>query len=108
MRKISALLILFWVTLAVASGMTHADKPAGDVAAALEFRGEVTYLPIEGGFWGIVAADGRRYDPGVLPPEFQQPGLRVRVVARAAQGRLSFRQWGQAIDIVTLERDPQP
>jgi hypothetical protein len=108
MRKIPELLILLWVTLAAVSGVTHADKPAGDAGAAFEFRGEVTYLPIEGGFWGIVAADGRRYDPGALPREFQQPGLRVRVVARVVQGRLSFRQWGQAIDIVTLERDPPP
>lgn len=108
MRNLATLFMLFVLVLAGTSGMANGDKSSGSAAAAFEFRGEVTYLPIEGGFWGIISTDGQRYDPGALPREFQQPGLRVRIVARRAPGRLSFRQWGQAIDIVTLERDTSP
>lgn len=73
-------------------------------ARLLQFRGEVVHLAMEGGFWGIVAEDGRRYDPGRLPADLQQPGLKVRVTARPVQGRVSFRQWGVPIDVVHIER----
>lgn len=107
-NRISRIVIfLVALTLTGIALMSRADKPDPG-SATLEFRGEIVHLAIEGGFWGIVAKDGRRFDPGAIPAEYQHAGLRVRVVARPAQGRLSFRQWGQAVDIVALERDGQP
>lgn len=108
MWKVTKFLVVFGLAMAGTTVHANGDRSADSAGAPFEFRGEVAYLQIEGGFWGIVAVDGKRYDPGALPREFQQPGLRVRVVARLVQGRLSFRQWGQAIDIVALEREPTP
>lgn len=71
-------------------------------------RGETVYLSIEGGFWGIVGEDGRHYDPGALPRDYQIPGLKVRIEAKAAIGRISFRQWGTPIEIVHIEKLASP
>jgi len=94
---------LLAIFLAVTVSPVAGDKPPGDANGTIEFHGEIVRVALEGGFWGIVASDGRRFDPGQLPAGFQKAGLRVRVVARLASGRISFRQWGQAIEIVTLE-----
>lgn len=67
----------------------------------LQFRGEVRHIPIEGGFWGIVAEDGRRFDPGALPPEFRRAGVKVEVSARPVD-RVSFRQWGTPIEVLSI------
>lgn len=79
---------------------------AGDASpdSSLQFRGEIVHLNLEGGFWGIVAEDGRRYDPGRLPREFQRAGLKVRVTAKVTPARVSFRMWGTPIDIIQIER----
>ena len=74
-------------------------------ATTFMFRGEVTHLTLEGGFWGIVAEDGRRFDPGQLPKAFQQAGRKVQVIARRTPDRISFRQWGQLIEIVEISDD---
>jgi hypothetical protein len=71
----------------------------------LAFEGRVVWLDFEGGFWGILAADGRRYDPQGLPAGFRRAGLRVRVVARIVPGMAGSHMWGtvvQLVDIVAL------
>ena len=84
----------------VAIAVAQAEEPA-----TFTFRGEVKHLTIEGGFWGIVAEDGQRYDPGKLPREFEQAGRKVRVVARRTPDQISYRQWGQLIEIVEITDD---
>jgi hypothetical protein len=79
------------------------EAPASDVAP-VQFRGEIVYLAFEGGFWGIVAEDGRRYQPGGLPGEFRQPGLKVKVTAKPLRDRVTFRMWGTPIELVHIER----
>lgn len=94
------------IALAVAPGPAMSGAgPEGD-DAVLQIRGEVVYLDIEGGFWGIVGDDGRRYDPGRLAADFRQPGLKVQVTARAERARVSFRMWGTPITIEHIERAP--
>jgi len=95
---------------ACAAAMGQAQNNVAGVAGAerLVIHGEVVLLAIEGGFWGIVGDDGRRYDPAGLPREFQQPGLKVRVEAKAIVGRISFRQWGTPIEIVRIEKSGSP
>jgi hypothetical protein len=107
LRPARHVLFLPWLAVFIACGpfSVRADNPGAVTVPTFEFRGEVSHQALEGGFWAIVADDGRRFDPGKLPPEFQQAGLKVRVVAKLAKDRLSFRQWGQAIDIVSLSRE---
>lgn len=66
-------------------------------------NGTVRWLDLEGGFWGIVADDSTRYDPGALDERFQKDGLRVRFDARKAENQMSIRQWGTLVTIVRID-----
>lgn len=96
------LMALVWI--AGCAPVSHAGETSAVVGAPLEFHGEVVRLALEGGFWGIVAEDGQRYDAGRLPREFQQPGLKVRVTARPVRDRVSFHMWGRPIELIRIER----
>ncbi|HOB17399.1 MAG TPA: DUF333 domain-containing protein [Candidatus Methanoculleus thermohydrogenotrophicum] len=65
--------------------------------------GTVTYVDLEGGFYGIVADDGERYLPTDLPAEYRKDGLRVRFTADVARDNATIQQWGTPIDIVSIE-----
>lgn len=83
------------------SGATPTPTP-GDPALITK-NGTVRYLDFEGGFWGIVADDSTRYDPGSLDPPYQRDGMRVRFDARRNEGQMSTRQWGTLVTIVRID-----
>lgn len=63
----------------------------------------VHYQDIEGGFWGLIADDGQKYDPLELDEALQQDGLRVRFSARPDPDRMSTHMWGQIVELVEIE-----
>ncbi len=65
--------------------------------------GTVRYLPMEGGFWGIVGDDGNNYDPMDLAPAFQKEGMRVRFEAIPETDMMSIRMWGALVKITRIE-----
>jgi len=73
-------------------------------ASMLEGRGTVRYIPIEGGFYGIVCDDGKNYDPTNLPPEFQQDNLKVGFTGKILKDRVGFHMWGEIIEIKDISR----
>ncbi|MCK8518559.1 putative hemolysin [Methanoculleus sp. 7T] len=66
-------------------------------------NGTVTYVDLEGGFYGIAADDGKRYLPTDLPAEYRQDGLRVTFSADIARETANIQQWGTPVDIVAIE-----
>ena len=70
----------------------------------LESSGTVQYVDLEGGFYGIVTDDGHRWDPTNLSDEFKVDGLRVRVRATPATGRMGTHMWGTIVEIEEIER----
>lgn len=74
----------------------HADRISGN--------GTVTYVDLEGGFYGIVADDGERYLPADLPADFRQDGLRVTFVVDVAKETATIQQWGTPVDVVSMEK----
>lgn len=74
-----------------------------DDSAMIPGTGTVRHVEIEGGFYGIVADDSTKYDPGVLAPEFQKDGLRVKFKARPTNP-MSTRMWGKPIELKSIER----
>jgi hypothetical protein len=66
--------------------------------------GTVKRVSLEGGFWGVVGDDGRKYQPSRLPQEFQQDGLHVTARLRLKRGAASFRMWGRTVEIVEIAR----
>ena len=67
-------------------------------------RGTVRFIDLEGGFYGIIGDDGKKYDPVNLSQEFQVDGLPVRFKAKVRDDVASIRMWGTPVEIVTIEK----
>ena len=80
------------------------QRPA--MGEQVAFEGTVRFIDLEGGFFGILGDDSRRYDPIDLPIRFAQEGLRVRVSAHIRRDLASPHMWGEIIDIDTIEPLP--
>jgi hypothetical protein len=82
--------------------MTQPSPPSSP-HAGIRATGTVRYLDLEGGFWGIVADDGRKFDPMGLDARFQKEGLRVRFEATAETDMMSTRMWGTMVRLTKIE-----
>lgn len=78
--------------------------PAAGVDS-LRLTGTVRYVALEGGFYGIVGDDGKRYDPIALNPAFARDGMRVQLQARVLTSALSLRMWGVPIKILEIDAE---
>ncbi|HEX3035703.1 MAG TPA: hypothetical protein VHT73_11335 [Thermodesulfobacteriota bacterium] len=67
-------------------------------------RGTVRFIDLEGGFYGIIGDDGKKYDPINLSQEFQVDGLPVRFEAEVRDDVAAMRMWGTPIEIVRIEK----
>jgi hypothetical protein len=76
-------------------------KDAPDVNINTE--GTVTYIDLEGGFYGIVAKDGTRYYPLNLGENMQKEGLKVRFLADTKDDIMTVQQWGIPVEIVNIK-----
>ena len=74
----------------------------GPVQETITDSGTVTYVDLEGGFYGIVADDGTRYLPQNLPEEFAQDGLEVSFTAKVLEDVATIQQWGTPIEIIEI------
>ncbi len=81
----------------------NAATPTPGDPTLITGSGTVQYLDLEGGFYGIVADDSSRYDPGELDPRYRRDGLRVRFDLRKVEGAMSIRQWGTIVTVVRID-----
>jgi hypothetical protein len=95
--------VLICLILCLACWPASADPRESHANTNLvEFLGKIVHVPLEGGFYGIVAETGRRYLPLELPVEFRREDLQVRVTARLLAQRVGFQMWGQYIEILSI------
>lgn len=66
--------------------------------------GTVVFQEIEGGFYGIMAEDGKKYNPINLDDSFKKDGLRVKFDANIKKGMVGIHMWGQYVEILTIEK----
>lgn len=78
------------------------DRGVEGAQDVISFKGRVVYLSLEGGFWGIISDGGQRYDPLVLPEQFQIEGLRVAGKVRR-RNVAHFHMWGTIVELVELK-----
>jgi hypothetical protein len=93
-------------------GGTAGGAPSVDVKPVTDevmFTGTVRRVTIEGGFFGVVADDGRKFNATSLAKAYQSDGLRVTVRAKIRRDLKSFRMWGQIIEILEIRKaEPMP
>ena len=66
--------------------------------------GIVLHVPVEGGFYGLLADNGTKYDPTNLPQEYRHNGLRVRFQVVPKKGMVSIHMWGTIVEILKIEK----
>jgi hypothetical protein len=97
MKKKILIIGLIFVLLAVGlSGCEEQVKIIG--------TGEIQYIDLEGGFYGIVSQDTKNYDPVNLPSDFREDGLKVRFELEILEGRVSAHMWGSIVKILKIEK----
>jgi hypothetical protein len=66
-------------------------------------EGNVRYLNLEGGFWGIAGIDGNNYLPVNLDKEYKTDGIYVRIRAQVLRDQANAQLWGTPIKIVSIK-----
>ncbi len=98
MTRIPHLLIVLAVA-AVATGCIASSGGGGPISA----NGTVTYVDLEGGFYGIVTNGGDRYLPLNLPDHLAADTLPVRFEGEIETDVATIQQWGTPLRIRMIE-----
>jgi hypothetical protein len=93
-----AALLLFALSTAAACGGGASVQPIKNVTAT------VSYMPLEGGFFGLRGDDGVTYDPTRLDPAFAQDGLRVRARLQVRNDLRGIHQVGPIVDVLDISK----
>ncbi|GHG05629.1 hypothetical protein [Thalassotalea marina] len=63
----------------------------------------IQYFDHEGGFFGLVTEDNKRYLPLNLATEFQQHNAKVRFTGKTKPDVMTIKQWGTPFEIEKIE-----
>lgn len=80
------------------------SRLAADKDEIRNMTGTIVFHEIEGGFYGIVADDGKKYNPINLDESFKKDGLRVKFDANIKKDMMGIHMWGQYIEILKIEK----
>lgn len=76
------------------------DNEKGEIR---NMTGTIIFQEIEGGFYGIKADDGQKYNPLNLDESYRKDGLRVKFDANLKEGMVGIHMWGEYVEIVKIE-----
>ena len=65
--------------------------------------GKVVHLSFEGGFWGIVTANGKKYLPLNLDKSFKADGKNIRFLGNIESDVMTIQQWGTPFQLSRIE-----
>ena len=65
--------------------------------------GIVSYVDLEGGFYGIITDKGLRHNPAKLHIDFRVDGLRVSYKYKTLQNVASIQMWGTSVEILEVQ-----
>lgn len=71
----------------------------------MQIEGKITFQDLEGGFWGIISSDGKKYVPiERLPEDFRVDGLKIRANVEEVLV-LGTSMWGKHVQIISIVLD---
>jgi len=82
----------------------------GEQAVHSEYRrpwvpaGTVTYIDLEGGFYGIAGDDGNKYLPLNLDQQYHTDGLRVSFEYEPVKDTATIQMWGTPVNLTFIEK----
>lgn len=93
----STVLCMLLVQAAVSCG---GDAQGG----VITMTGTITYINLEGGFYGIIADSGDQYFPLNLDQQFKVNNLKVRIEGKIRKNVMTTTMWGTPLEILKIER----
>jgi hypothetical protein len=68
----------------------------------MDIKGKVTFVNLSGGFWGIEAEDGQKFQPvDKLPAGLLKEGTRIQATVKPVQA-FGIQMWGQDVEIKSI------
>lgn len=105
MSRVFASLLLTWgMFISPGCAVYPVDSPGRGGAGPVEFIGEVVYVPVEGGFHGIISRNGRKLNPMNLDDSLKRDGIVIEGVYRVRQDVAGIRQWGTTVELMHQQR----
>ena len=69
----------------------------------MKITGTMVYQDFEGGFWGILGDDDKKYRPvDEVPAAVRKDGLRIEAELEPASV-MSFAMWGRSVHVRTIQ-----
>lgn len=68
----------------------------------MNIKGKVVHQNLGTGFWGIIADNGKQYEPVNLPKKFQKENQPITLKAKESDS-FSLFMWGTPIEIISAE-----
>lgn len=99
-RVIIPLLLAAGILFNAGCAVDGIDGPGHGGAGDIEFVGEVIYVPVEGGFYGIISSNGRKLNPMNLDESLKQERIAVEGVYRVREDVVGIRQWGTTVELI--------
>jgi hypothetical protein len=96
------LLIMFILSCGCAMNLHH-DKNIRSDQNTVQTTGTIAHMSLEGGFFGIIADDGKKYLPLDLPKEFQKDGLKIKFEGRFRPDISGIHMWGKYIELIRID-----
>ena len=89
-----------------ANGSPGSSVPGHDIEeqAHITGTGTVRYIDLEGGFYGIIGDDGKKYLPIDLDQQYKTDGLKVRFRFKARNDVMTIYMWGITVEVLTIEK----
>ena len=69
--------------------------------------GIVSYVDLEGGFYGIITEKGVQHNPVNLHVDFRVDGLRISYKYKTLRNVASIQMWGTSVEILEVRKQPQ-
>lgn len=68
-----------------------------------EIKGRVVYNDLEGGFWGIIDEDGKKYVPVNMPEQLKIENKWSTIVLTEKSFDAGIQMWGTYVEIISFE-----
>jgi hypothetical protein len=65
--------------------------------------GTITYIDLEGGFYGFVADNGERYFPVNLDRQYKVNNTKVRIEGKIRKNVMTTIMWGTPLEILKIQ-----
>lgn len=70
----------------------------------MNITGKITYVNLSGGFWGIEADNGQKYQPtSEIPAQLREEGLKIKATVLPV-ATFGIFMWGQDVEIRSIAK----